>query len=36
MNHQYILIVSSMLINNFEETDKLPVAVEEEMTYGKK
>jgi len=25
-----------MLINNFEETDKLPVAVEEEMTYGKK
>ena len=36
MNHQQILIVSSMLINNFEETDKLPVAVEEEMTYGKK
>jgi len=25
-----------MLINNFEETDKLPIAVEEEMTYGKK
>ena len=24
-----------MLINNFEETDKLPIAVEEEMTYGK-
>jgi len=25
-----------MLINNFEETDKLPIAVEEEITYGKK
>lgn len=36
MNYQQILIVLFMLINNFEETDKLPIAAEEEMTYGKK